>query len=53
MYQKTIDEEIPVTKEALEIYRKGLQKELDKIESIYNRLVSVLKRVNIIMEKMK
>lgn len=53
MNQKTIDEEIPVTKEGLEIYRKGLQKELDRIEPVYKRLNNVLARVDKIMEKMK
>ena len=53
MKQKTIDEEIPVTKEGLLIYKKGIQKELEKIEPIYHRLKHVERRINEILEKIK
>lgn len=52
MRDKTIDEEIPVTKEGLLIYQKGIQKELDKYESVVKRLRNVLKQVDFHLERM-
>ena len=46
MHDKTLSEEVPVTYEGLMIYRKGIEKELDKYESIVKRLQNALKICN-------
>lgn len=46
MHEKSIDEEIPDTTEGLIIYRKGILKELGKIEPAYKKLKLVLKRID-------
>lgn len=43
MRDKTLEEEIPVIKESLLIYRKGIQKELDKYEPMVARLKRAVK----------
>lgn len=53
MREKTIDEEIPVTAEGLRIYKKGIEKELEKYEPIVKRLKLVLKEVNKHLERME
>lgn len=52
MRQMTIDEEIPVTKDGLIIYRNEIIKELDKRESVVRRLKTVLNKCDDILEKM-
>lgn len=53
MKEKTIDEEIPVTKEDLLLYRKGLEKELDTWEARLKRIKLALKRTDEYLEKMR
>lgn len=46
MRERTLDEEIPDTTEALIIYRKGIIRELDKIEPAFKRLKLALEKAN-------
>ena len=52
MREKTLDKEIPVTKEALLFYKKGLEKELDKLEPVVKRIKLALKKTNEHLNKM-
>ena len=51
MHDKTLSEEVPVLKESLLIYQKGIIKELDKYEPMVKRLRAVLKICNERLEK--
>lgn len=52
MKEKTLEQEIPVTKEALLFYRGKIQIELDRQESIVRRLKLVLNMSNEALNKM-
>lgn len=51
MKTKTIDEELPVTKEGLYIYIKGMEKALAPVESQRMMMRNRLKKAREIMEK--
>lgn len=46
MHDKTLAEEVSVLKESLLIYRKGIEKELNKYEPMVKRLKNALKLCN-------
>lgn len=50
---KTLEEEIPVTKDGLHIYIKGIQKELETKEPIVKHLRLALKKAQERLEKMR
>ena len=52
MHIKTIEEEIPVTKEDILIYKAGIEKELRKLRPPVDRLEKVLEIVNLKLKRM-